>query len=393
MKEHSHQRDRDPGMLEDFFDNAPCGLLLTAPDGRIALANETFCAWVGCCPDDLLGRRFQDLLSVGGRIHYETHFAAVLQMTGTLGGITVDLMTTDETRLPVFVTANVKVGTDGKPESLRITAQDGSERRAYERQLLEARKIADRERERVQLLAATLQRSLVPPILSPPDGLVAAAHYHTASPDDVGGDFYDLFPLTRHKWGIFLGDVSGKGAGAAAVTSLTRYTLRAAAAYDDDPVAVLHNLDSVLRHEFHGDDPRFCTVVFGVISPGAAGFDIELASGGHPSALLLPAEGDPRYIDTPGGQAVGIIRSPRFVSTTVHLGPGDTMLMYTDGLTEARTGPHRRFDDDDDLVEFARRNTPTDAPTVIGALRRLLDSFGEGLEDDTAVIALSVPRG
>lgn len=391
MKDQARQDQNKPGQLDDYFDNAPCGLLLAALDGRIMLANRTFSEWVGCAPADLIGRRFPELLSVGGRIHYETHFAAVLQMTGSLSGITVDLLTADEARIPVFVTANVKVSASGEPEALRIMAQDGSERRAYERDLLAARKAADRERERVQLLAATLQRSLVPPILNPPDGLLAAAHYHTASADDVGGDFYDLFPLTRHEWGIFLGDVSGKGAGAAAVTSLTRYTLRAAAAYDDDPTAVLHNLDSVLRHEFHGDDPRFCTVIFGVITPVADGFDIELASGGHPSALLLPAHGAPRYVDTPGGQAVGIIRNPRFVSTSLHLGPGDTLVMYTDGLTEARTGPQRRFDDDNDLVEFARHHTPTDAPVFVAAVRQLLESFGDGLEDDTAVIAVSVP--
>lgn len=391
MKDETGQQDAHSGLLGDYFDNAPCGLLLTALDGSIMLANQTFGSWVGSAPEDLVGQRFPELLSVGGRIHYETLFAAVLQMRGAISGITVDLAAAGGARISVFVTANVKFSADGTPVALRITAQDGSERRSYERQLLEARRIADREKERVQLLAATLQRSLIPPTLSPPDGLVAAAYYHTASPDDVGGDFYDLFPLTRHKWGLFLGDVSGKGAGAAAVTSLTRYTLRAAAAYDDDPIAVLHNLDSVLRHEFHGDDPRFCTVIFGVITPALHGFDIELASGGHPSALRLPAHGDPRYIDTPGGQAVGIISKPRFVSTSVHLGAGDTLVMYTDGLTEARVGPHRRYDDDDDLVAFARRHTPSDAPTFVGALRQLLESFGVGLEDDAAVIALSVP--
>ncbi len=383
----------NPAQLDDYFNNAPCGLLLAELDGRITLANQTFSAWVGCAPEDLVGLRFPELLSVGGRIHYETHFAAVLQMTGSLSGIIVDLLTAGQVRMPVFVTANVKFSAEGRPEALRITAQDGSERRSYERQLLDARRIADRERERVQLLAATLQRSLVPPILNPPEGLVAAAHYHTASPDDVGGDFYDLFPLTRHKWGIFLGDVSGKGAGAAAVTSLTRYTLRAAAAYDDDPTAVLHNLDSVLRHEFRGDDPRFCTVIFGVITPTPTGFDVELASGGHPPALLLTAHELPRYIETPGGQGVGIFRNPRFASTRVHLGVGDTLVMYTDGLTEARVGPTRRFDDHNALLEFARDNTPTDAPTFVEALRILLDSFGTGLEDDTAIIAVSVPPG
>ncbi len=85
---------------------------------------------------------------------------------------------------------------------------------------------------------------------------------------------------------------------------------------------MLHNLDSVLSHEFHGDDLRFCTVIFGVISPTADGFDVGLASGGHPPALLLTARGQAQYVETEGGQAVGILRTPRFVSARVRLRPG-----------------------------------------------------------------------
>lgn len=383
---------RPIGGLDEFFDSAPCGLLLTSPDGRIIRANETFSRWVGYRSEHLTGRQFPDLLAAGSRIHYETHFVSMLHMNGSLDGVAADLLTADGTRLAGFVTANVERDAAGAVVALRIAIQDASERRSYERELLETRRRADRERERAQVLAATLQRSLIPPTLSPPRGLTAAAHYHNASRDDVGGDFYDLFPMAEDRWGMFLGDVSGKGAGAAAVTSLTRYTLRAAAVNDRDPVAVLHTLDAVLSHEFHGDDPRFCTVIFGVITAAPDGFDVQLATGGHPPALLLPVDGPARYVATPGGQAVGLIRNPRFVSTGVHLGPGDTLVMYTDGLTEAKTGRTRRFDDDDALLEFAGRHTPTDAGAFVETVRVLLASFGDGLEDDAAVIALSVPR-
>ena len=129
-------------------------------------------------------------------------------------------------------------------------------------------------------MARTLQRSLLPPSLSPPEGLDASAHYHTASADDVGGDFYDLFPLTHDKWAFVIGDVSGKGAGAAAVTSLTRYTLRAAAVFDDDPVSVLQNLHAVLSQEFRDTVNQFATVIFGVLTPHDGEFDVDLASAG-----------------------------------------------------------------------------------------------------------------
>jgi sigma-B regulation protein RsbU (phosphoserine phosphatase) len=379
--------------VEDLYENAPCGYISTSPDGRIAKINTTLSIWLGYDRNALLGKPFTDLLTAGGRIHYETHFAPLLRMKGQLSGITVELVAADGKRLPVFVTANVKTDADGHPILLRITAQDARDRRSYERELLEARQRAEHERARVQVLVTTLQRSLLPPSLSPPDGLDASAYYHTASADDVGGDFYDLFPLSHQKWGFFLGDVCGKGAGAAAVTSLTRYTLRAAAVYDDDPVAVLHNLDTVLNHEFHGDDPRFCTVIFGVLNIRDNGIDIDLASGGHPPALLLRADGRAQYVSTTGGQVVGMLSDARFVSTRIRLAGGDTLVLYTDGLTEARTGAGtERFDDNGALLEFAAAQAPATPAAIVEAIRWLLDGFGTGLQDDAAVLALGVPR-
>jgi phosphoserine phosphatase RsbU/P len=389
--------------FEDLYDNAPCGYLSARPDGRIVQVNTTLAVWLGYERDALLGKRFTDLLSVGGRIHYETHFAQLLHMNLELQGITVELVAADGGRLPVFLTANVKTGVDGQPLLLRFAVQDARDRRSYERELLDAReradaalKRADNERARVQLLATTLQRTLLPPVLMPPGGLDASAYYHAASTDDVGGDFYDLFPLSQDKWGFFLGDVCGKGAGAAAVTSLVRYTLRAAAVFDEDPVAVLRNLDTVLNHEFHGDDPRFCTVIFGVLNArdgGFDGFDIDLAAGGHPPALLLRSDGRTQYVHTPGGQVVGMLPDAQFVATRIHLTAGDTLVLYTDGLTEARTGTGiERYDDRNALLEFAATQCPATAEAIVTAIRSLLDSFGAGLQDDAAVLALGVPR-
>jgi phosphoserine phosphatase RsbU/P len=379
--------------FEELYEHAPSGHLSVRPDGVIAYLNTTLARWLGRERNALRGTAFTDLLSVGSRIHYETHLAPLLQMRGRLGGVTVDLLVADGTRLPVFLTANVKTDDGGQPVLMRVTVQDARDRRSYERELLEARQRADHERARVQELATTLQRSLVPPLLFPPAGLDAAAYYHPASADDIGGDFYDLFPLARNKWGFFLGDVSGKGAGAAAVTSLTRYTLRAAAVYDEDPVQVLTNLDTVLSHEFHGDDPRFCTVIFGVLKARPDGaFDVELATGGHPPALLIGADGRARYVDTAGGHAVGILPDPQFSSTRIHLAAGDVLVMYTDGLTEARIGTgSARYDDHDALLEFAADHSPATATAIVEAIKALLGSFGSGLEDDVAVMALGVP--
>lgn len=228
-------------------------------------------------------------------------------------------------------------------------------------------------------------------------GLDVSTHYHLASPDEVGGDFYDLFPLAPDTWGLFLGDVCGKGAAAAAVTSLARYTLRAAAVYDPDPVAVLGNLNTVLNHEYNGADPRFCTVVFGLLTldPEKGGFHITLAGGGHPPALLLRADGTADFLPTPGGQLIGVLPEAHIATTTVRLAPGDTLLLYTDGLTEARTdatsGGGERYGDDA-LLDFARALAPATASDTVDAVRGLLDTLGTGVDDDTAVLAVHAPR-
>ncbi|MEV6996139.1 SpoIIE family protein phosphatase [Streptomyces sp. NPDC093982] len=382
---------------EDLYEHAPCGYLSTLLDGTIAKVNTTLLDWLGHARGDLVGRRtFSDLLTVGGRLYHETHFAPLLRMQGQVRGIALELKAADGSRLPVLITSTVKTGPDGEPLLIRTTVFDARDRRAYETELLRARKQAEHEREELKRLNATLQQTLLPPALVSVPGLDVSAYYHIASTDMVGGDFYDLFPLAGGTWGLFLGDVCGKGAAAAAVTSLARYTLRAAAVYDPDPAAVLSNLNTVLNHEYNGTDPRFCTVIFGLLTPDTdeGGFRITLAAGGHPPALLMRADGSARYLPTPGGQLIGVLSDAHIATTTVHLEAGDTLLLHTDGLTEAHTASDKDDDryGDEALLDFAQSLAPTTAATTVAAIHDLLDSFGTGVDDDTAVLAISVPR-
>ncbi|MGI8330493.1 PP2C family protein-serine/threonine phosphatase [Actinomadura scrupuli] len=379
---------------EDLYENAPCGYLSTLLNGQIAKINATLLSWLGYTRDEVVGHRsFPDLLTVGGRLYHETHFAPLLSMQGQIGGVALELQTADGTRLPVLVTSTVKTSATGEPLLIRTTIFDASDRRAYERELLRARQEAELERERLQRLVTTLQRSLLPPALPVVPGLEALAHYHIASLDQVGGDFYDLFPVSGDRWAFFLGDVCGKGAAAATVTSLIRYTLRAAAVYGPaaDPVAVLNTLNTALHQEYHGDDPRYCTVIFGVLVPDGDGFTITLASGGHPAALLMRADATADYLPTPGGLLVGVMEDAPFTATTIRLSPGDTLLLYTDGLTEAHTDTADGRYGEEALHEFAARLAPTTATAAIAAVIDLLDGFGDGLDDDAAVLALSAP--
>ncbi|MGV9286562.1 PP2C family protein-serine/threonine phosphatase [Streptomyces sp. NPDC003719] len=380
---------------EDLYENAPCGYLSTRLDGQIVKVNGTLLNWLGREREELVGRRtFSDLLTVGGRLYHETHFAPLLRMQGAISGIALELRTADGSRLPVLVASTVKAGTGGQPPLIRTTVFEARDRRAYEHELLRTRQAAEREHERLQQLATTLQRTLLPPALENVPGLDVAAYYHVASVDEVGGDFYDLFPLGAGTWGLFLGDVCGKGVEAAAVTSLARYTLRAAAVYDRDPAAVLGNLNTVLNHEYNGTDPRFCTVIFGLLTPDddQGSFRITLASGGHPPAMLLRADGTADYLPTPGGQLIGVLPEAHIATTTFRLEPGDTLLLHTDGLTEAHTTIHGHRYGDEALLDFGRALAPTTAQDGIAAIRDLLAALGSGVDDDTAVMAVHVPR-
>ncbi|MFC8228111.1 PP2C family protein-serine/threonine phosphatase [Streptomyces sp. NPDC057287] len=381
---------------EDLYENAPCGYLSTLMDGRIAKVNGTLLRWLGHRREELVGhKRFSDLLTIGGKLYHETHFSPLLHMQGEVSGIALELRTADGSRLPVMVTSTVKQDSDGEPLLIRTTFLDARDRRAYERELLRARREADHERERLQRLATTLQRTLIPPTLEPVPGLEVAARYHFADSDELGGDFYDLFPLAPGRWGFFMGDVRGKGASAAVVTSLARYTLRAAAVSDPVPATVLANLNSALIREFQEDEPRFCTVIFGLLTSEGegTGFHVVLAGGGHPPAVFLRADGSADHVPTPGGQLVGVVSDAQFTTATVELGPGDTLLLYTDGLTEARTPDAGGRYGDEALLDFARHLAPVSALDVVEALTGLLRGFGEGLDDDTALLAMGVPRG
>ncbi|MDT0473299.1 SpoIIE family protein phosphatase [Streptomyces sp. DSM 41014] len=385
---------------EELYEQAPCGYLSTLMDGTIAKINATLLGWLGLDRSRVVGRmRFTDLLTVGGKLYHETHFAPLLQMKGEISGIALDIKAAGKQRMPVLVTSKVKTSENGEPLLIRTTVFDARDRRAYEAELLRGRKAAEEarrrseaDRARLQEALAALQQSLLPTELPAVPGLEAGSYYHTASPDLLGGDFYDLFPLDGGRWAFFLGDVCGKGPQAAAVTSLARYTLRAAALHDADPITALTTLNTVLHERYASGEGRYCTAIFGVLEPADDGrVGLHLASGGHPSALIKRADGSADYLPTPGGLLVGVLPQAPFTAARADLLPGDTLLLYTDGLTEARTGSGRELYGEDALRAFIAAHPPTGPKALITALSELLASFGDGLDDDTALLALGVP--
>jgi PAS domain S-box-containing protein len=183
-------------------------------------------------------------------------------------------------------------------------------------------------------VARTLQGSLVPAQMPRVPGFEVAARFHAAGEDvQVGGDFFDVFETDDGGWAAVIGDVSGKGADAAAITALARYTVRAVAVHGRRPSTVLRELnDALLRHDL---DDRFCTAAFARLRGGGHGARVQLSSGGHPLPVLVTAEGDVQSVGRPG-TALGIGPGPRLIDREVALQPGDKLVFVTDGVIEAR---------------------------------------------------------
>jgi PAS domain S-box-containing protein len=232
-------------------------------------------------------------------------------------------------------------------------------------------------------IATTLQRSLLPPRLPVIPGLTIAARFRAAGPtSEVGGDFYDLF-AARNGWMVIMGDVTGKGPAAAAITSLARYTMRTAAGYEDDPRAVLERLNGALGGE--GDHRRLCTAVCVAVQQTVHGTRLEIACAGHPAPLLIRASsGEVRPVGPPG-TLLGAFPEGHWHAESVDLEPGDAVVLYTDGVTDTR-GPHGRFGSD--RLEAVLRDLDTREPDEIaGRIDRALQDFGEQ-RDDVALLVL-----
>jgi PAS domain S-box-containing protein len=140
----------------DFFDHAPCGYIVAGEGGRIERVNTTLAEWIGTPADELTGRRFQDLLNIAGKIYYETHFAPLLRMQGYFNEVALDLAIPSGGIMPVLVNAKESRDVDGNVQSLRISLFNATDRRRYERELLQAR--GDLERANAAL--ADLNRDL-----------------------------------------------------------------------------------------------------------------------------------------------------------------------------------------------------------------------------------------
>jgi PAS domain S-box-containing protein len=238
-------------------------------------------------------------------------------------------------------------------------------------------------------IAHTLQASLLPPELPEIEQLECAALFRAAGEEyDVGGDFYDVFSTADGEWFAVIGDVCGKGPEAAATTGLVRHTVRAAAVRRRSPAAILRWLnETMLRHD--SDAGRFCTVAVVRLDAAADGVHVTSAVGGHPLARVVRGSGGVDQVGAPG-TLVGVTPDVEFHEGTTVLAPGDALMLFTDGLTEAGA-PDRVWsgEDVDAALDEARAASG-------GSLQRMIEQVAAAAlgdlradpRDDVALLAL-----
>ena len=237
--------------------------------------------------------------------------------------------------------------------------------------------------ERFANLARTLQATLRPPDLPDISGLDLGARYHPAGEGaEVGGDFYDLFPTRGTTWAMVVGDVCGRGAHAATQTAVARYTLRTAALQARRPSRMLTTLNEVV-HRIDADE-SFLTAAVLTVRPREG--RVTLALGGHPQPVLLSADGTTSLVGKPG-MTIGITERANVPEIVLTLEPGEALVLYTDGVTEARR--KREQFGTARLLETVEASAGLDADGIAGHLLDAVQEFQGGTgDDDVAILVL-----
>jgi PAS domain S-box-containing protein len=234
-------------------------------------------------------------------------------------------------------------------------------------------------------IAGTLQASLLPPVLPEIPAMEVAAAYRPAGQGlEVGGDFYDVFSVAEDQWYAVVGDVCGKGAEAAAVTALARYTIRAAAVRRRSPSAILRWLSDAMLQQSDADG-RFCTIACAHLDVSHAPVRVTVACGGHPLPLVIRADGATEELGAPG-TLLGLVEHPDLQDRAAELHDGDTLVLYTDGLTEAGAPEHVWEPEELAATASGTAGRPA-AVTVDRLVAAAVDSVAHA-RDDVAVLAL-----
>ncbi len=240
--------------------------------------------------------------------------------------------------------------------------------------------------ERSERTAVTLQESLLPSEMPEIPACELAVRFTPAGQGDlVGGDFYDVFEVEPGRWAIVVGDVCGKGAEAAAVTAMARWTLRSLAGSAVAPADALRHLnDAMLRQDLEG---RFITLAYLLLTVRPSSAHVSVACGGHPPPVLVPAVGEPVALEV-RGDLIGVWPDIELQTVELDLAPGDAVVVYTDGVTDQGPEPSRAPE-----AALRDRAPGATAAALAATLEDQALSSGAARRDDIAILAVRYTRG
>lgn len=362
-------------------DQIPDAVVVLNARGIVVDVNPAAGMLAGCAASDMVGRDLVELLP------------ALAPITGS-GDLTEHVagacVVPTSARGPRDLTITISPLPDdvATPTGRLVVLHDVTAQRDVERRL---RELVDERQETID----TLQRGLYPTRLPRVPGVDVAAALDAAEAEtNIGGDFVDVRPNGEGRWTLMIGDVVGKGAGAATLTALARHTTLALTAIGWEPSRVLGAVSAAIAADEamvgSGQDPRFCTLALATLVPTPTGADVVLSLGGHPQPLLIAASGSVTEVGLPGS-LLGIVDPPELYDVRLQLRPGESLVLFTDGVTETRRD-HELFGDER-LAELLSGMAGQPAVAVVEAVVRAVRSFGQGEEgrDDVAVLVVAVP--
>jgi serine phosphatase RsbU (regulator of sigma subunit) len=238
-------------------------------------------------------------------------------------------------------------------------------------------------------VARTLQAGLLPRELPAIPGLDVAVRYRPVGDgSEVGGDFYDLFGVEQDAWLVAVGDVCGKGTQAAVLSGVVRSTIRALAGRDSAPAAILDGVNDALLRESAPNALSTAACASVEVAPGGEGAAVRISAGGHPPALVRRADGTVEAVDV-GGPMLGVVPGARLAEVTLALAPGDLLLLYTDGVLDARVG--KGIFGEQRLRDALAAADGQDAGQTVASIDAALRTSSPGPpRDDKALLALRV---
>ncbi|MGI8460224.1 MAG: SpoIIE family protein phosphatase [Solirubrobacterales bacterium] len=383
--------------LERVLQQMPVGVTVVGADGRYRFVNEATAQIIAATPEELIGVSAID--AIAGLTILDEHgdelardelplFRALRGEPSPSRMVRFTGPAVSEQSWAVAHAIPLKKPGSGSPEAVVSVIENVTDVIAAE----EALRISEsRQRE----IADTLQRGLLPPEASEVAGLDFDARLHTEEAGTrIGGDFYDVFPVSGDRYAIVIGDVSGKGVGAAGLTAMARYTIRTAAMHDPQPMSVLRRLNEALLSGGIADE-QFLTAIYALVEPVEGGHQVALASGGHPQPLRLSARGEVVPVNVTG-TLIGWFEELELTEGETRLEPGDALVFFTDGITEAgfREESPGSPVTEESIAALLSTCAGESATVIADAIEaRVLAAEGGELRDDATIVIVSSRRG